>query len=95
MDKETVVESVYELATKGRFAGEAIELLQDEMRAFGYTESNTNSVIQVLIMENTAADNREYAETAYETLSNQNNVNKLHGLPFHATCLLLCSVKSR
>ncbi|HFD86336.1 MAG TPA: hypothetical protein ENJ35_01520 [Gammaproteobacteria bacterium] len=87
MDKETVIESIVEIANAGSYTYEAIELLNEELAAYGYSDSEIQSLIKVASRGGKIEDKSKYANSIYSILEDQTiariylpDINNFYGL---------------
>lgn len=91
MDKETVVETIIEIADRGQFAKEAMLLLINELESFGYSKNEIYIILKTAIKGSKQYNKRRYANNLYGIIKDKINAKshiKSHN-HFYATLVLL------
>lgn len=62
MDRETVVESLFEIATHGEYEKFAKEQIHEQLRGHGYSDDDIDVVIKVVSRASNEANVKSFAE---------------------------------
>ena len=76
MDKETVIETIIEIVSNAKFSFEAAKELNEELSAYGYSESEI-SLILTAVKTDGSSDKKTFAGKMYSMLSDKDLTRSL------------------
>lgn len=73
MDKQTVIETIIEIANNGQFAKEAVVLLHGELKDYGYNPNEIHVILQTAVKANEQSNKERYAKNIYAIINDKKN----------------------
>jgi hypothetical protein len=68
VDRETVIESIVEIAERGSYSCFAVEQLESELSRCGYELADRRTIVEVSLQAGAEHDPRKFASALYEVL---------------------------